>query len=251
MIELSSIPPISTLFASTGITAPKAAKACNPALLEQVSLWQGDITKIQVDVIVNAANRRLLGGGGVDGAIHRAAGPDLKVECRTLRGANTGESKMTKGYNLPCAHVIHTVGPVYPSSNSDSSSDESSTSTISNRSEKERSAELLSSCYRGSLALASQHSLTSINPPACTRAHPQAFPSISTGVYGYPITAATHIALGEARAFLESPAGENFNRVIFVVFSNDDLEVYLSILPLYFPPAAPSSLASDSAALST
>ncbi|RSH94778.1 hypothetical protein EHS25_004584 [Saitozyma podzolica] len=163
-----------------------------------------DITKLKVDMIVNAANRSLLGGGGVDGAIHRAAGPDLLEECKTLGGAATGQTKVTHGYNLPARLVAHTVGPIY-------SSDEAG-----------RSEDLLSSCYFSSLDMCSGHGGGSIG-----------FSSISTGVYGYPIRDATHVALDTVRQFLETD--RRITRVIFVVFSERDRNVYQGIMPLYFP----------------
>jgi len=153
---------------------------------------QGDITKLVVDAIVNAANSSLLGGGGVDGAIHRAAGPDLLHECRLLGGCKTGEAKITKGYGLPAKHVIHTVGPVWNGGG-------------------KKKADLLASCYRRSLELAAELSLASI-----------AFPAISTGIYGYPIEEATEIAVKIARDFVKERPLE----VIFCCFSARDLEVY-------------------------
>jgi O-acetyl-ADP-ribose deacetylase (regulator of RNase III) len=181
----------------------------NLLLLDRVSLFQGDITKLRVDAIVNAANRSLLGGGGVDGAIHTAAGPKLLDECRTLNGCETGASKITKGYNLPARHVIHTVGPIY------------------SEKFKEEKAEQLASCYRTSLEVAAENEIRHI-----------AFPSISTGIYCFPIKDATRIALGTTRTFLESEQGRQIENVIFVVWSDLDKAVYESILPEIFPPAA-------------
>ena len=157
----------------------------------------GDITTLAVDAIVNAANRSLLGGGGVDGAIHRAAGRELLAECRTLGGCETGAAKITKGYRLPAHYVIHTVGPVYSGSTSD--------------------AQLLRSCYRSSLDLARAHGLHSI-----------AFPAISTGVYGYPKEAAAEIALMTIREWFEAHPDAGM-RVSIVSFSAQDDEIYQNI----------------------
>ncbi|KAF9048649.1 hypothetical protein BJ165DRAFT_1041213 [Panaeolus papilionaceus] len=187
----------------------------DPGLLNRVSLFQGDITTLEVDAIVNAANRSLLGfsrliplgGGGVDGAIHTAAGPKLLDECRTLNGCLTGESKITRGYNLPARHIIHTVGPVYTSS------------------DKEEKHRQLESAYHTSLKVAVENEVRHV-----------AFPSISTGIYSFPIEAATRIALQTTRSFLASKEGETLERVIFVVWSDKDKDVYRSLLPEYFPP---------------
>ncbi|HJP29867.1 MAG TPA: O-acetyl-ADP-ribose deacetylase [Candidatus Latescibacteria bacterium] len=154
--------------------------------VDRIDLIQGDITRLDVDAIVNAANESLLGGGGVDGAIHRAAGPRLLSECRLLGGCPTGEARITAGYLLPARHVIHTVGPVYRGT--------------------ERDAELLRSSYRSSLALAAEHGLCRV-----------AFPAISCGVYGYPVEAASRVALTTTVEHLRSqslPEG-----VTFVLFS--------------------------------
>lgn len=157
-------------------------------------MMQGDITTLDVDAIVNAANRSLLGGGGVDGAIHRAAGPRLLEETRTLGGCETGEAKITAGYNLPARHVIHTVGPVWHGGGS-------------------REDDLLADCYRNSLALAVENGLKSV-----------AFPSISTGVYRFPMERATGIALREIGSFLrEDPTLEE---VVCCAYSPRDLGTY-------------------------
>jgi len=216
----SDIPTLAQTFVAANIRASDPpAPHHNPALLHKVSIWQGDITKLEVDAIVNAAKNSLLGGGGVDGAIHRAAGPMLLDECRTLGGAATGEVRITEGYDLPAYHILHAVGPIYSKSND------------------AQCASLLAACYRNCFKLAHENQLTSI-----------AFPSISTGEYGYPIRDATHIALAETRKFLDSASGQNMNRVIFVVFSDTDREVYHDLAPLYFPPSPPPPAYSDNEA---
>jgi O-acetyl-ADP-ribose deacetylase (regulator of RNase III) len=162
-----------------------------------MEIKQGDITRLDVDAIVNAANTALLGGGGVDGAIHRAAGPELLAECRALGGCPTGEARITKGYDLNARFVIHTVGPVY--------------------SNKPKDAELLTSCYQNSLQLAVDNRIESI-----------AFPAISCGVYGYPVDQAAQIALKTTGAFLRQQAA--IKRVIFILFSDADRNTYETAL---------------------
>ena len=163
-------------------------------------LVRNDITKMTVDAIVNAANPSLLGGGGVDGAIHRAAGPELLAECRTLGGCRTGEARITGAYRLHAKYVIHTVGPVW-------------------RGGTHGEPDLLAACYRNSLALAAAHACRTV-----------AFPCISTGVYGYPLEPAARIALREARDFLSRAAaqgnGEREMEVVFCCFSERDAVVY-------------------------
>lgn len=161
-----------------------------------IRLVRGDITKIdKVDAIVNAANSSLLGGGGVDGAIHRAAGPDLLFECRLLGDCKTGQAKITKAYRLPCRHIIHTVGPVW---NGGSHNED----------------KLLADCYQNSLKLAAEHNIRTI-----------AFPSISTGIYAFPVERAAKIAIGTAERFLaENP--ELFDMVLWVLFDDRTKEAY-------------------------
>ena len=159
----------------------------------RIEIIRGDITRQKTDAIVNAANNSLLGGGGVDGAIHDAAGEELLAECRTLNGCETGEAKMTKGYNLPAKYVIHTVGPVWRGGN---------------HNEKE----LLASCYRNCLKLASDNNLRTI-----------AFPSISTGAYGFPSEPAAEIALTEIRRFLKN--NSTIEKVVIVCFSEDSFKI--------------------------
>lgn len=164
----------------------------------RILLFNGDITTLVVDAIVNAANTSLLGGGGVDGAIHRAAGPDLLAECRTLGGCPTGEARITGGYRLPARHVIHTVGPVWQGGGAGEPG-------------------LLALCYRNCFAIARQHRLKSV-----------AFPAISCGVYGYPIDQAVTIAVRETHAALT--AASDITRVIFACFGDAMLSAYRKAL---------------------
>jgi O-acetyl-ADP-ribose deacetylase (regulator of RNase III) len=159
-----------------------------------IEVVQGDITRQAVDAVVNAANTSLLGGGGVDGAIHRAAGPELLAECRTLGGCPTGEARITRGYRLPAQWVIHTAGPVW-------------------RGGKDGEDKLLASCYRRSLEVAVQNGVRSL-----------AFPAISTGIYGFPLQRATRIAVSEVRAFLE--ANPDLGKVVFVCFDGPTFKCY-------------------------
>jgi O-acetyl-ADP-ribose deacetylase (regulator of RNase III) len=161
----------------------------------EILVIQGDITKQFVDAIVNAANSSLLGGGGVDGAIHRAAGPELLAECRLLGGCKTGHAKATKGYNLPAKYVIHTVGPVWHGGDNDED-------------------QLLASCYRSSLGLAASLSVRSI-----------AFPAISTGIYGFPKQRAAKIAVSEASASVA-----DMKKLLFVCFDAETAEIYCQLL---------------------
>ena len=168
--------------------------AINPDIASRIRIDRGDITTYAVDAIVNAANTSLLGGGGVDGAIHRAAGPDLLEECRTLGGCPVGDARITDGYQLPAKHVIHTVGPIY-----DQASDDA--------------AVLLRSCYTSCFALARQHHLTSL-----------AFPAISCGVYGYPMEEAAPIALYETVRQVEN--SDAIRAVQFVLFDEPGRKIY-------------------------
>jgi len=164
----------------------------------RIELLKTDITRLEVDAIVNAANSSLLGGGGVDGAIHRAAGPELLKECRLLKGCNTGQAKITKGFNLPAKHIIHTVGPIY-------------------RDGQNNESDFLASCYKESLKLASKYEIQTI-----------AFPNISTGVYHFPKDEAARIAISEVTEFLNS---NNFPKtVFFICFDEENYAIYNRIL---------------------
>ena len=165
---------------------------------DKIEILRGDITKLDVDAIVNAANTTLLGGGGVDGAIHHAAGPELLTECRTLGGCEAGEAKITRGYRLPARYVIHTVGPVW-------------------RGGKRGEAQTLANCYRHSLKLAVESEIKTL-----------AFPAISCGAYSYPIDEAAHIAFKTTREFLAT--SNEIKKVIFVVSGEDVYDAYRQIL---------------------
>ena len=161
---------------------------------DKIKVVQGDITKMQTDAIVNAANSSLLGGGGVDGAIHRAAGPELEFACRMLHGCRAGEAKITPGFRLPAQWIIHTVGPVWRGGDRDEDT-------------------LLASCYRACYGLAAQHDISTL-----------AFPAISTGIYGFPPDRACRIALRETQAALE--ANPQLTQVVFVCFNAPTWDVY-------------------------
>lgn len=222
-VALTNIPTVASLFKQGKLVASSSSTPAYASLADRVALYQGDITTLNVDAIVNAANETLLGGGGVDGAIHRAAGPELKSECKALNGCKTGDAKITKGYNLPAKHVVHTVGPVYA------------------KGRKEESRSALQSAYRRSLEEATKQKLQSIvswrrdfdfvlrhaNPSAS-----QAFPSISTGVYGYPMQEATNVALDTVGRFLMDD--KQLKKVIFCVFSEKDYKMYEKCIPDHF-----------------
>lgn len=204
--QVSDIPTVAQLYQLKKLSPPatETGTSVTPseALNNKVSIFRGNITKLQVDAIVNAANKYLAGGGGVDGAIHAAAGPGLLQECSTLGGCKTGSAKITGAYELPCKKVIHAVGPVY------------------SRSEREKSAQLLASCYTTSLQLAVDNDCKSV-----------AFSGISTGVYGYPSQDAASVATKAVRGFLEGASGDMIDRVIFCTFEMKDVNAYNDWVP--------------------
>ncbi|KAF4584189.1 macro domain-containing protein [Ophiocordyceps camponoti-floridani] len=204
--QLSDIPTLTHLYHSSKLQQPSSpSRQPSESFNSRVGLTNVDITKLRLDAIVNAANSSLLGGGGVDGAIHRAAGPELYDECSLLDGCLTGQAKITAGYELPAKHVIHTVGPVYSDS------------------DPEDSQRLLRSCYRSCLAVAADHGVRTL-----------AFSCISTGLYGYPSRDAAEVACETVRDYFQRhPA--SLERVVFVAFEDKDLTAYQTVLPIYFP----------------
>ncbi|KAJ0423670.1 hypothetical protein BJY00DRAFT_42304 [Aspergillus carlsbadensis] len=215
-VLLAEIPTVSLLYKLKRLTpnaqAPTPLRSPSKSLNDIISLIRNDITKLEgVDCIVNAANERLLGGGGVDGVIHRAAGRGLLEECRTLNGCDTGDAKITSAYNLRNKRVIHAVGPVYH---------------YEKRKDEDRPEELLRGCYRRSLELAIENDMKSI-----------AFAAISTGIYGYPSREAARAVLDETRKFLESDKNiGKLERVIFCNFETKDERAYEDLVPIFFPP---------------
>ena len=209
LLKLTDIPTLSTLYKAARLQPSSSPVVSGPSIAYNnlISLIQTDITTLQVGAIVNAANKSLLGGGGVDGAIHRRAGPELVAECEDLDGCATGSAKITGAYKLPCKKVIHAVGPIYHT-------------TKSRQPGLEK--ELLRSCYRTSLDLASKNDCKSI-----------AFSALSTGVYGYPSGKAAKEAIGEVRNWLDEQ-GEGsggLDRIVFCCFENKDVVAYEEWLP--------------------
>ncbi|KAM0425126.1 hypothetical protein ACHAPT_009686 [Fusarium lateritium] len=209
--SIGEIPILTQLYADSASLLSVAALASsrepsapeNDSINRRIGYMRGDITRLRLDAIVNAANRHLRGGGGVDGAINAAAGPDLIRESAPLGPLDTGEAVITKGYNLPAQHVIHTVGPIY---DSDLDPDES-----------------LASCYRESLKIAVEHGVRTL-----------AFSAISTGIYGFPSQRAANIACRTVREFMDTEDGSKLLRVVFVTFMPKDVEAYNNALP-YVP----------------
>ncbi|KIX97561.1 uncharacterized protein Z520_07014 [Fonsecaea multimorphosa CBS 102226] len=206
-IPVEDIPTLSFLYNNDQLnpSVEEGLPSPNQDFNNKICVIQADITKLKVDAIVNAANRGLRGGSGVDGAIQRAAGPRLLQECATLGGCETGSAKITEAYNLPSRKVIHAVGPVFE--------------------DHETSEPLLRGAYRTALNLAVEHGCKSI-----------AFPAISTGVYGYPSRDAARAAISEVRAFLGGPKGLQIEKVVFCNFVQKDVDAYARFLPLSFPP---------------
>jgi O-acetyl-ADP-ribose deacetylase (regulator of RNase III) len=203
-LSIAEIPTVELLYKTRILQIhPACTHKPNAVFNSKIAIIRHDITALEIDCIVNAANESLLGGGGVDGAIHRAAGMQLLQECKTLNGCATGAAKITDGYLLPAQKIIHTVGPVYWK-------------------EKPlgKNEELLRFCYRRSLNLCEKHGLRTI-----------AFPAISTGIYGYPSDKAAEAAISEVRDFFQEGNGRNIDRVIFCNFMEKDVEAYHRIVP--------------------
>ncbi|KAF8856322.1 A1pp-domain-containing protein [Acephala macrosclerotiorum] len=216
-IPVAEIPTVSLLYRLKKLVpakfdeeteSPKPSQSFN----DRVGLIRGDITKLEVGAIVNAANTSLLGGGGVDGAIHRAAGPDLLKECQKLKGCDTGSAKITGAYDLPCRKVIHAVGPVF------------------NSRFKAECAEDLAGCYTTSLELAVANDCKSI-----------AFSALSTGIYGYPSDEAAPVAIKAVKDFLEGDDGDKLEKVVFTTFVQKDVDAYNKWLPRFFPSTEPEA----------
>ncbi|KAH7035761.1 uncharacterized protein B0I36DRAFT_373104 [Microdochium trichocladiopsis] len=220
-IPASDIPSLSLLYKLHKLaptTPSRLVAGATSAHNDRIGLFRGDITHLAVDAIVNAANTSLMGGGGVDGAIHRAAGRQLVEECATLGGCETGSAKITNAYKLPSDKVIHAVGPVY------------------NDAHPLRSEEKLAGCYKTALELAVQHGVRTV-----------AFSGISTGVYGYPSLDAAMVACGVVKTFLETEEGrQGIEKVVFVTFLDKDVRAYNAVLPRFFPPASEAGLSERS-----
>ncbi|ERT01705.1 hypothetical protein HMPREF1624_02959 [Sporothrix schenckii ATCC 58251] len=230
VVDVLSLPTLTQLYADGELGVPETVtlpvlKALqttvqpSATINDKVVYIRGDLTKMNADAIVNAANRSLMGGGGVDGAIHRAAGFELYEACAPLGGCDTGDAKITPGFHLPARHVIHTVGPVYD--------DE----------DPQDSDRLLASCYQSSLRLAVASQVRTI-----------AFCAISTGIYGFPSPQAAALAASTVRAFLEGEQGSKIDRVVFVTFEAKDVDAYLRALPIAFPPVPLSETEAEAGA---
>ena len=190
----------------TTLSLQSSIYAHSAVLNSLVSLWKGDITTLEIDAIVNAANDSLLGGGGIDGAIHKKAGPKLKEECSKLKGCKEGCAKLTLGYKLPSKYIIHTVGP-----------------NLSNRALNNSDEVTLRNCYLNSLSVGLKNKIKSI-----------AFCCISTGIYNFPNDKAAHIALSTVREWLEDNY-ENVSRIVFCVYTDEDFSIYQNLMVKYFP----------------